>query len=303
MLLPSTMLALGLLAANPLAPGDYTRTVTVGTLERNYLVHVPPPAAAGRPLPVVLVFHGAMSSAQQTVRYTGLNDKADQAGFLAVYPNGTGRLERMLTWNAGNCCGSAERDAIDEPAFVRALLDQLAGETPVDARRVFATGISNGAMLCYRLAAEMSDRIAAIAPVAGPMGTETCQPRRPVSVIHFHGTADPFVPFKGGRGEKSLPTIRFLSVEHSIRQWVAADGCPAKPTVTELPRKVDDGTSVTRQLYGPGRQGAEVVLIEIQGGGHTWPGRQLPVEFLGRSTKNISANDLMWDFFVRHPRD
>jgi polyhydroxybutyrate depolymerase len=254
-------------------------------------------------LPVVLVFHGAMSNAQQIVRYTGLNDKADQAGFVAVYPNGTGRLERMLTWNAGNCCGSAERNQVDEPAFVRALLDQLTGETRFDERRVFATGLSNGAMLCYRLAAEMSDRIAAIAPVSGPMGTESCQPARPVSVIHFHGTADPYVPFDGGQGEKSLTTIRFFSVEHSIRQWVAADGCPAEPTVTHLPQKVDDGTSVIRKHYGSGRQGAEVVLVEIEGGGHTWPGRQLPFEFLGRPTKNVSANDLMWDFFVRHPRE
>ena len=149
----------------------------------------------------------------------------------------------------------------------------------------------------------MSDRIAAIAPVSGPMGTGSCHPRRPVSVIHFHGTADPFVPFGGGRGERSLPTIHFFSVEHSIRQWIAADGCPAEPTVTQLPQKVADGTSVTRKDYGPGRKGAEVVLIEIAGGGHTWPGRQLPVEFLGRSTKNISANDLMWEFFCRHPRD
>ena len=185
----------------------------------------------------------------------------------------------------------------------RALLDALAGETKVDERRVFATGISNGGMLCYRLAAELSDRIAAIAPVAGTMGTETCQPQRPVSVIHFHGTADQFLPFAGGRGDKSLSSLDFFSVEHSIRQWVAADGCPAEPTVTHLPQKFADGTSVIRKHYGPGRQGAEVVLLVIEGGGHTWPGRQLPVEFLGRSTRNISANDLMWEFFSRHPRD
>jgi polyhydroxybutyrate depolymerase len=116
---------------------------------------------------------------------------------------------------------------------------------------------------------------------------------------HSKGSCPSFFSRRRAAGTPRLPA----GVEHSIRQWVAADGCPAKPTVTELPRKVDDGTSVTRKHYGPGRQGAEVVLYEIQGGGHTWPGRQLPVEFLGRSTKNISANDLMWDFFVRHPRE
>jgi polyhydroxybutyrate depolymerase len=298
----TVLLAVGLVVAAPLAAGDSAREITVGATQRNYLVHIPPQAAAGKPLPVVLVFHGAMSNAQQTVRYTGLNEKADRAGFIAVYPNGTGRFERVLIWNAGNCCGRGEREGSDDVAFIEALLDELATETKIDPKRVFATGISNGAMMCYRLADVLSDRIAAIAPVSGPMGGETCNPRRPVSVIYFHGTADPFVPFLGGRGDKSLPTVRFFSVEHSVKLWVQADGCPAQPTVTQLPQKVADGTSVTRKVYGPGKQGAEVVLYEIEGGGHTWPGRPLHIEFLGKATQQISANDLMWDFFVRHPR-
>ena len=245
-----------------------------------------------------------MSNAQQTVRYTGLNDKADQAGFVAVYPNGTGRWERMLTWNAGNCCGfgpaqssrrTGLRAGIARPARRRNHRSTRGASLPPEYRTAPCSAIA------WRLkcptASPPSRRC------RGQWEPKPASRGRPVSVIHFHGTADPFVPFDGGRGEKSLPTIRFFSVEHSIRQWVAADGCPAEPTVTHLPQKVDDGTSVIRKHYGPGRQGAEVVLIEIEGGGHTWPGRQLPIEFLGRSTKNISANDLMWDFFVRHPRE
>src|SRR5262249_41276708 len=151
-----------------------------------------------RPFPVVLAFHGGGSNAGQMVRFSGLNDKADQAGFLVVYPNGTGRLEQALTWNGGNCCGYAMLNKVDDGAFVRALLDDLGKVAKVDAKRVYATGMSNGAILAYRLASELSDRIAAIAPVSGPMGTEKCNPTRPVPVLHFHGTDDDFAPFKGG---------------------------------------------------------------------------------------------------------
>src|SRR5437016_6447484 len=114
------------------------------------------------------------------VRFCGLNEKADRAGFLAVYPSGTGRLERALTWNGGNCCGYAMLNKVDDVAFTRGLLDDLAKAVLIDRKRVYATGMSNGAMMVYRLASELSDRIAAIAPVSGPMGTRTCHPKRPV---------------------------------------------------------------------------------------------------------------------------
>jgi polyhydroxybutyrate depolymerase len=162
--------------------------------------------------------------------------------------------------------------------------------------------MSNGAMICYRLAAEMSDRIAAIAPVAGPMGTETCNPSRPVPVCHFHGADDQFAPFAGGRGSRSLSGANFYSVEHSIQQWVKANACGEEPKLEELPVAVEDGTHVTRATYSGGRGGAEVVLYTIHGGGHTWPGRQPLLSYLGPSTRNLSANDVMWEFFQRFLR-
>ncbi len=285
-------------AADPLGPGDHTRTLEIGGESRKYLVHVPPQPGSPKPLPVVLAFHGAFSNARQTVHLSGLSVKADSAGFLAVYPEGTGRIP---TWNAGNCCGSAQLKGIDDVAFVQAILDDLGGVAKIDKQRVFATGISNGAMLSYRLASELSDRIAAIAPVSGTMGTETCRPTRPVSVMHFHGTEDDFLPYNGGRGHKSLPMLNFYSVDHSIRAWVKADACPEKPTVVDEPDKDGDGLIVTKQTYGPGKDGSEVVLYTIRGGGHTWPGRAMPIGFLGKSTKDISATDLMWEFFEKHP--
>jgi polyhydroxybutyrate depolymerase len=160
--------------------------------------------------------------------------------------------------------------------------------------------MSNGGIMAYLLASELSDRIAAIAPVGGPMGTETCHPKRPVSVIHFHGTADEFAPFKGGQG-KGVSGTDFYSVEHSIQAWVKANGCDKEPVITKFADTVKDGTTITRTTYGSGQDGSEVVLVIIEGGGHTWPGQEPRVRFLGKSTQNISANDQMWEFFVKHP--
>lgn len=295
------LLVLATLAADPLGPGDHTSTLTVGDLNRSYLVHVPPNYDSKKPTPVVLAFHGGGGNADSMVVFSGLNKKADAAGFIVVYPNGTGRLEnRLLSFNGGNCCSYAMNNKIDDVEFTRKLLDDLAKSANIDPKRVFATGMSNGGIMSYLLASELSDRIAAIAPVGGPMGTETCNPKRPVSVIHFHGTDDEHAPFKGGKG-KGVSGTEFYSVEHSIQAWVKANGCELEPVVTKFTDTAKDGTTVTRKTYGGGKDGSEVVLVVIEGGGHTWPGQEPRLKALGKSTKNISANDLMWDFFVKHP--
>lgn len=286
---------------DPLPPGDHTCALRHRGYARSYLMHIPPQYDGSAPSPVVLAFHGGATNGEQMVQFCGLSDKADEAGFIVVYPNGTGENDVSLTWNAGNCCGYALRNEIDDVGYVRLLLNDLAGVVNVDANRVFATGMSNGGMMAYRLASELSERIAAIAPVGGPMGTEECDPQRPVPILHFHGTNDEFAPFEGGQGRKSVSGTDFYSVEHTLQAWIKANGCPAEPQVTKLPDKVADGTSIERAVYGPGREGSEVVLITIHGGGHTWPGRQPRLWFLGKSTEQISANDLMWEFFQKHP--
>lgn len=218
-----------------------------------------------------------------------------------VYPNGTGKLEKqLLTFNGGNCCGYAMNEKVDDVAFTRALLDDLAKMVKVDPKRVYATGMSNGGIMAYKLASDLSDRIAAIAPVGGPMGTETCNPKRPVPVIHFHGVNDEFAPFKGGKG-KGVSGTNFFSVEHSINAWVKANACKDEPVLTKVDDKAKDGTTATIKTYGDGNDGAEVVLVVIDGMGHTWPGQVPLVKFLGKSTRNVSANEMMWEFFKKHP--
>ena len=223
-----------------LSPGDHVRQLKIGGQTRSYLLHIPPQASPMKPTPVVLAFHGAATNANFMMNFSGLSRKSDEAGFVVVYPNGTG-FGWFLTFNAGGLPDSATRP--NDVAFIAAVLDDLATVVRVDPKRVYATGHSNGAMLCYRLAAELSDRIAAIAPVAGTMAIADAKPIRPVSVLHFHGTADRFVPFKGP--DTGTPRfMTFKSVEASVALWAKLDGCPDKPEITTIPSS--DGMTITK---------------------------------------------------------
>ena len=290
------LITLCTLAPRPLTAGDHLRELTIGDQFRSYSVHVPPSYDPRRPTPVVLVFHSAMMNGSFMAKFCGLSEKADQAGFIAVYANGTGSTPLFLYWDAGGVRGRVS----DDVGYVVRLLDDLATVVNVDPKRVFATGMSNGGMMCYRLAAELSDRIAAIAAVAGTMAIDNCQPHRPVSVLHFHGTKDGLVLFDGP-DERIPKNLKFLSVEDTIRAWVKLNGCPPTPEITALPGRAGGGMTIRKKTYGPGRDGSEVILYAVEGGGHTWPGRDPRLPLLGKSTRDISANDIIWDFFQKHP--
>lgn len=283
-----------------LGPGDHWRNIELEGRTRSYLLHIPAKYDAKKPTPVVLIFHGAAMNARSMVWFCGMNDKSDEAGFVAVYPNGTGIADTFLTFNAWDDSLPGATKRPDDVAFTARMLDELPGVVNVDRKRIYATGMSNGGFMCYRLAAEMSDRIAAIAPVSGTVAIRDPKPKRPVPVVHFHGTADKIVPFDGW-GPRATKFLVFKSVEETMRTWVKLDGCPEKPVEAKLADVVNDGTHARRRAYGPGKDGAEVVLYIIEGGGHTWPGQPARHDFLGASTKQISANDLIWEFFRKHP--
>ena len=285
-------------AAPSLEPGDHPRTVEVAGQQREYLVHVPKCPVPETGWPVVLVFHSFGMDARKIASFTGMNGKADQAGFVAVYPQGTGS-GIVRVFNAGVVKGQLAEALPDDVAMVSQLLEELASVVRIDPRRVYATGMSNGAMMCYRLAAELPERIAAIAPVAGTMGKDLAAPNRPVPVMHFHGTADQVVPFDGPPAETS-DSFFFKSVEDTIRFWVEVNQCLPTPSVRDEPDASDDGTRVQRIAYQSAAGETRVVLFKIERGGHTWPGRKPPPLILGKSTHDVSANDLMWEFFQQH---
>ena len=299
-------------ACAALAPGDYEFRLTHQNLYRNYYVHVPPQGAAKRPLPVVLMFHGGGSTAEVVRIYTRLDRAADRDGYIAVYPSGSSGFNgRFLTWNAGNCCGPAAALQIDDVGFVLALLDDLAARAAIDRRRVYAAGLSNGAMMAYRVAAEASDRIAAVAGVAGAMSVASFAPSRPMPVMHIHSTTDHIARYDGGFGPpSSLADTRMFHapVEESLKKWLDYDGCPAKPASVEpvagASGTPDEGHSAIRRTYRPCRDGVEVVLWQLSGVGHVWPGgvRDYMTQLLGTGTAVIDANTEMWRFFSRFRR-
>lgn len=280
-------------------------SITVDGLTRTYIVHVPPSYDEMTPTPVVLVFHGGGGSAQRMVNFTGFNALSDQEGFIVVYPNGVDNH-----WNDGRGVQKyrAQRENIDDVKFVSLLLDHLMQEYTIDETRVYAAGISNGAMMSCRLACELSERIAAIAMVAGAMSDALsvyCSPLRPVSVLVISGTDDPLVLWEGGNiqfGRQNLGST--LSVPDTVMYWVTRNNCLGTPTVTWLPDIYDDGTTVWKEVYSHGEEHTEVVLYAIEGGGHTWPGgpQYASKRIIGRTCYDIDATEVIWQFFSEHTR-
>jgi polyhydroxybutyrate depolymerase len=272
------------------------RKVTVGGVERSYLLYIPEKARGSNPVPAVLVFHGGLGRPENMPAVTGFNAKADEAGFVVAYPRGisrTGALE-FDTWNGGLCCGWARQSNVDDVGFVRTLLDDLHTIVAVDDRRVFATGFSNGAILTYRLACELADRIAAIGPVAGTQNTAECHPSGAVAIIHFHGTGDKMVPYGGGIGQ-GVSGYPFAAVADTIAFWVQADGCPAASVRT-------DSGSFIHDVYAPCRDGAAVELYTIPGGPHGWPGGTRASATGDEPSQALNATDILWEFFAAHPK-
>jgi polyhydroxybutyrate depolymerase len=285
--------------SEPLGPGDHLRSLEVDKQKRTFWVHVPAKYEAMKETPVVLALHGATMSAKLMESFSALTKKADEAGFIVVYPNGTGPNPFLLTWNYGGFGPLLAHGKPNDVTFIARVLDDLEAVLNVDKKRVFATGMSNGAMMCYRLAAELSDRIAAIAPVSGTLAIDKYQPKYPVPVLHIHGTADSLVPFEGA-SPKIATFMQFRSVEDTIATCVKCNGSLAEPRITELPSP-NDQYKITRTVYEAGHDGAEVILYVVEGGGHTWPGRPIGGGILGAYTMNLEANDVIWEFFRRHP--
>lgn len=285
-------------------PGvSFKRTLAVDGRDRWYSGHVTEQWDGASPLPLIVAIHGATSNPRLMERFSGLSDKADQAGFLVVYPAGTGNLPNVLTWNGGICCGYAVKHQIDDVAWLDRMLDDALGWLPVDPERIYFAGMSNGAHMTYRYAAERPQRLAAIACVGGPMAAPfPTTLSKPVPLIHIHGVDDEFAAYEGGRGPKSLFAEGLPSVAETIAAWVRANGLADEPRFEAFPDAVGDGTSIERRLWGPNSAGAEVILYTIIGGGHTWPGQPpLPLS-LGKSSANMNANDAIWAFFERHRR-
>ncbi len=284
---------------------DFSSSIFSGGLQRTYLVHVSSIYDETKPTPQVIVLHGGGGSGQGMNALTQFNTVADRENFIVVYPDG---FENH--WNDGRGVQrySAQAQNVDDVGFISALIDHLADQFNIDAERVYVTGISNGAMMSHRLGCQLSEKIAAIAPVAGnlPVNMEPiCSPSRPVSVLLINGTDDPLVPWAGGEVHLGpLKLGQVLSVADTVKFWVTKDGCTAAPVEAPLPdTDPHDGTTVTTETYGGCQDDVEVVLYAVLSGGHTWPdGLQYSSEaVIGRTSRDFNASEVIWQFFKSHP--
>lgn len=266
--------------------GASKQTFSFGGKDTEYSIFVPESYDASQPTALVLNFHGGGSNAAQQQFFSQLDQLAKTENFIVVYPNGADKF-----WNVGFCCGSMERDDV---AYTKALLKELQEKLCVDNKRVYATGMSNGGHLAFRLGCEAADLFAAIAPVAGLTFDDNCTPSRPIPVLHFHGTQDGSVPYEGGKEYKTQDkTYTSPKIKDVFASWAKRNGCTDTPK-TSLRKGV-----ATCETYTQCKEGAEVTLCTSQDVGHCWPGNSFCAS--GKSTTDISANELMWAFFQKHP--
>lgn len=266
------------------------RTITVDGMRRVYRLHVPK-GLSGRS-PLVVMMHGGLGSAKQAEESYGWDAQADKGRFVVAYPDGSDRA-----WNVGaGCCGKPGERKVDDVAFVSRMVADIRRTRSVDAKRIYATGMSNGGMMAYRLACD-TGVFAAVAPVGATL-LGACRDPRPVSVLHVHGLADERVRFDGAPGSGKV-RIDGPPVRSVIGRWRAVDRCKAPSTTRSGP--------VTRERAScPG--GRAVDLITIRGAGHQWPGGADPhpkvreLLDLDPPSKALDATAAIWRFFAAHPK-
>ena len=287
-------------------------SIVVNGLERTYLVHVPAAYKPRIPSPLVIMLHGGGGTAKAAAWETEWTAKAEKEGFIVVFPNALARDPTKASsfagnpqlWNDGSDRFYPGQNAADDVGFIAAMLDDLSGRFAVDKGRIFVTGFSNGASMSFRVGAELSDRIAAIAPVAGALWFDPPTFKHPVSMCYITGTADPLNLIEGGvpklatGASDSVRAKPKPPVRDSVLKWAKALGCPAATA------NVSEANGVRTETYSPCRHYAEVVSIEVEGLGHTWPGGRslLPERMVGKTSNKLRAKDVIWAFFREHAR-
>lgn len=285
-----TLLMAAIISAAPVSAqtgtgGTYDESMSVGGRDRTYRVHVPSIAPPAEGSPMLIVLHGGGGNGKQVERSTGFSQLADREGFVVVYPDGSGRLPRRLSWNAHNCCAYAHAEDIDDVGFISALIDALIPAYAIDPARVYITGHSNGAMMTFRLACELSTKIASAAPYAGALNTHTCDPSSPVPILIMNGEDDRNVPVEGGRSPNVGYGAEDMRVDepasYGVETWVLANRCFGAPIEA-------DSATLRMSTWLGCAEGSVVEQVLIHDWEHGWPS---PVD-----GAPIDASAVIWAF-------
>ncbi len=276
--------------------------------QRTYYLHLPPGHRKDRAVPLIIALHGGGGNGGNFNMLTNyqLSREADARGWVLVFPEGVAR-----GWNDGRSPVDAlgrERLGVDDVGFISALIDRMHQAHGIDLSRVYVTGISNGGHMSYALAAQLSERIAAIAPVTAnlPEALFVEEPKRPVSVVVINGTKDPLVPYGGGQVRLFFRARGVvLPTDDTIKWWAEKNRCKTVRPSQALPdHDPGDGTRVHLEGHEGCAEGSRVWLYRVEGGGHTWPrGKQyLPKKAVGRVSQDLDATRAIFDFFAAHQR-
>jgi polyhydroxybutyrate depolymerase len=305
--LPFTLAILLIIANRSASPQSSSRAqdpasdtehhINVNGTDRMYFLHVPTRLPDGKAAPLVLVFHGGGGHAANMPKFTQFDSLADKEGFFVAYPDSFNK-----SWNDGRGLSPA-----DDVGFVRLLIEQLQHSYKIDRKRVYATGISNGGFFSMRLACDLSRQIAAVAAVAATMPeplVPLCKPSAPVSAMFIHGTKDPLVHINGGPIGVRRDRGTAVSLREAAEFWRNQDRTSPNSVAEEVSESARDSTQVHREMYGGGREGTEVVVYIVEGGGHTWPGgsQYLPAFLVGKVSHKLDATQVIWEFFKTHRR-
>ncbi|MEZ5946109.1 MAG: PHB depolymerase family esterase [Hyphomonas sp.] len=285
--------------AGPLRGGDKGLThheLASGGMMRSYEMHRPDGVKGASPL--VIMLHGGGGSGKNGVKMTGFNDLADAEGFTVVYPDGTSKRGPFLTWNAGHCCASAMERDVDDVGFLSDLIDDLVAKGIADPKRVYVTGMSNGAMMTHRAGRELPGKIAAIAPVVGAMFGDEPMTAAPVPALIITGAKDAHVPAAGGNGQFNRRMdppndVPFGPADVAFRYWSAGNHCQG-----EAPSK-ETGTYTLRS---GANCAAPVRWYSITEGGHAWPGGRKGSRRGDAPVTDFDASEVIWDFFKSQHR-
>lgn len=312
----SCAVAAGPAAAGPVAagPGRKIRHVLFYDGQpREFSVYLPAACNSDKQangFPVVFAFHGVMMNGETMAKMTLLHELGNRCNFIVVYPDGDGH-GILRTWNSGGRSGRLERIAEDDVGFVRCVIGQLQNRYSIDPKRIHATGFSNGAMLCYRLAVEAPEVFASIAPIAGTLAVPVRNASRFVPTLHIHGTEDKVVAWDGPN-LKTPKNLEFLSVPQTLETWkklLSASGTHVAENpmlvcrAEKWPDRKADGTRIEVQRFGldPESDVPDLQFVRVIGGGHTWPGGENREWVVGNTSEEFNANEMMWDFFQNHP--
>ncbi len=272
----------------------FYKSIQVSEITRTYLVNLPPNYHKKKDFPLVIALHGAGCDAYQFEHDYHFSSFANKNQFAVVYPEGvqSDGILGFRTWNAGTCCDYAMQNNIDDVEFIRELINQMVSTYKIDSKRIFVTGMSNGGMMSYRLACELSDKIAAIAVVSGTMFTSApCNLSRPIPILHIHSTLDTKVPPRGGVG---IAGYYYAPVDSVLNVWALLDGCDSFPQI------IEDNQGYTLTEWSNCENNIVIQYYLTKDGGHSWPGGEKIWALADEPSKAIDANEVIWNFFQQY---